>query len=615
MTKNSTLRPYVAAPYSYAFGRSNKLLKYETIDQALRSTVKRQPDQLAIASVHENVEWTFYQLEERVEKLSQILAKKLLVTRGDVVVIMTANTCKFVVIQYACARIGAIFCPINAYYQSKELEYSLHKVNPKVFFIPGPGSPQEAKVNRFYDVFTVIADNLPQSLQHVVLLDGELPAVLSPKVSNIHTYSSLENYCWQVDSGIESEDSDTESKSASDEDTKDVIKPFSSSEIFSIEHVDAEEPCSLFFTSGTTGPFKAAAHSHFSLLNNTQFYGKKLGFNDGKTVKICFPVPIFHAIGSVLGAITMSTCGISLVLPEFRYDIESTVQVIRNSECTHLMSVPAMLIDLIKYVEDHELKIPNLRGIITTACAVPNGVIQKLCKVLPDIETVHIVYGTSETIIITTPKPNDCMENILDNVGIPLDHTEVKIIDRTSGNIVKIGETGELLTRGSQVFLGYWGDEVQTKKAINSRGWYRTGDLATMDDDGHIRLVGRAKDIIIRGGMNIYPKEIEDVLTTNPCIADAVVLGLPHDRLGEDVCAWIRFRDSCVKLNEKEVKEYCKGKMAYFKIPRWIFFTTEFPISVSGKVQKFRLRELSCEILEKKELLMKEKTSTPNITM
>ncbi|XP_074593709.1 putative acyl-CoA synthetase YngI [Brevipalpus obovatus] len=590
MTDTQTLKPHVAYPHSYAFGRSHKTLQFETLDRVLEATVTRQPDQRAIVSLHENIEWTFQELKEKVDKLAQILIRCLFVSRGDVVAIMTANTCKFIVIQYACARVGAILCPINAYYQNSELEFSLLKINPKVLFIPGPGSLQEQSVNQFYDIFMKIVDNVPQSLQHVVLLDGFLPEKASLQVK-IYSYDSLwNNYCWP--------DSDTDSEKSSDGENNDKsIPPSHNGTSSSVEYLDADKPCALFFTSGTTGPPKAATLSHFNLNNNTRFFGEKLGFGVGKTVRVCLPVPIFHVFGSVLGTITMSTCGISLVFPGFRYDIESTVQAIISQKCTHFMGVPAMLIDIINYVEDHGLKITTLRGVITAATTVPFEVVQKFCKVIPSIETIQIVYGATETSpIITTPVPGDRLASTLDNVGIPLDFAEVKIVDKVSGDIVKIGETGELLTRGPQVFLGYWCDEIQTKKAIDFGGWYRTGDLATMDRNGYIRIVGRTKEIIIRGGINVYPKEIEEVLITNPYIANAAVCGIPHDRLGEDICAWIKFRDESKKLNQEEIKEFCKDKMAYFKIPRWIVFVTEFPTTASGKVQKFRMRELSCEI-------------------
>ncbi|XP_074594867.1 medium-chain acyl-CoA ligase ACSF2, mitochondrial-like [Brevipalpus obovatus] len=586
MTKHSALRPYVAAPYSYAFGRSNKMLKYETIDQALRSTVKRQPDQLAIASVHENVEWTFYQLEERVEKLSQILAKKLLVTRGDVVAIMTANTCKFVVIQYACARIGAIFCPINAYYQSKELEYSLHKVNPKVFFIPGQGSQQGAKVNRFYDVFTAIADNLPQSLQHVVLLDGEASKTTDLLVK-IFSYNSLmDAYC---------SDSDVDNKNEKNaKNTK-----FTHGKVPStIGYFDADKPCNLFQTSGTTGPPKAAIISHYNLVNNARLTGERLGIGPGKNARVCCPVPIFHSFGCAVGVIAMSICGTALVFPGFRNDTESTVQAIISQKCTYLLSVSTMLMDMLDYIEKNGIEITTLRGILTTALAMPYELAKRVRKAIPGIGAMHIAYGSSETMTITLPLQGDYIENTLDNVGMPLDFTEVKIVDQHSGDVVEIGQTGEILTRGPCVFLGYWNDDIETRKAIDSSGWYRTGDLATMDSKGYVKIVGRAKEIIIRGGTNIYPREIEEILITNPYISEAAVYGLPQDRLGEDICAWIKLKDPSKNLTEKEVREFCKGKMAYFKIPKCIIFVTKFPKTASGKVQKFRMRELHREVLE-----------------
>ncbi|RWS20588.1 AMP-binding protein-like protein, partial [Leptotrombidium deliense] len=279
---------------------------------------------------------------------------------------------------------------------------------------------------------------------------------------------------------------------------------------------------------GTTGSPKAAALSHYNLTNNTRFFGERLGFKADKDVTVCLPVPIFHCFGSVLGTTTMVTTGATMVMPSYRYDVKSVVEAMVRFKCTHFMGVPAMLIDIMNYVEDNNIQIKSLMGVITAATTVPFDVVQRFSSLIPSIQKIDIVYGATETSpIITSPLPESKLEDTLDNVGLPLDFAEVKLIDRETKQIVKIGEKGtvnrELWTRGPHVMIGYWNEEEQTKNAISARKWYNTGDLATMDANGCFRIVGRTKEIIIRGGINIYPREIEDVLITHPLIKNAAV--------------------------------------------------------------------------------------------
>ncbi|XP_015788945.1 acyl-CoA synthetase family member 2, mitochondrial [Tetranychus urticae] len=560
--------------YSYAFGQSSRPLIYKTLGAMLDETCEKFPDRMAVISTHEDYQATFQQLKSDVDSLAFWLVNSLRIARGDVIVTMTGNTYKSLILQFVAAKIGAILYPINAFYTKHEVEFSLNKVNPKMFIIPGPESEQEKCINRFHLLVTSIVEKLPKSLEYIVLLDGK------QQTENIGKAKVL-----MFDDLMQSARNINQMNESSETDINNNASP--------PEFNDPDSPALLLSTSGTTGPPKAAILSHFNIINNGQMMGYRAGMTEGS--RVCLPVPLFHSFGAVVGVVPIVTQGCTTVLIGYRYSAEAVTSAIIGHECTHLLSVPAMMIDILDYLDKNKhLSITSLTHVLAAATLVPYQVAEKMSKVVNSLKTIDIAYGATEASPgITVPISSDSLYDKLDNVGLPLDHVEVKIIDQVSGEMVKIGEKGELLARGHNIFMGYWNDETQTKACMNKAHWYKTGDLATMDSKGYIRIVGRLKDIIIRGGLNIYPGEIEDALISHPLISFSAVFGIPDDRLGEEICAWIKFRDESKKLTEEQVIKFCKEKMAYFKVPRKLVFVTEFPTTASGKVQKYRMKEIS----------------------
>lgn len=687
------LEPYIAHPYAYAYGRSTKTLLNDTLYQSLRKcAASSYGNQLAIVSLHENIEKTFKQLLQDVDRFANALIINCDIKKNDVVCIWTANAYFFIVVQYAASAIGAILCPINAYYKSSEVQYSFEKVKPKVLIMPGLNSAQERNVNKFYKTFEEISDleefKKNSTIKHIVYIDGDQKyGIFNRNGCNIKTHSAKsflnEKYSEHIpekeilkdntnilkatnglasninivngnltngnhvngtcngqsitngnltngktngvcmngnltngktsDSENLEEDNENEKPkqvngngSISQTNKKLRVQENNESKVSVVDklniYIDPDSPCALFFTSGTTGFPKAATLSHFNLSNNSRFFGERVGFGEylkkhNKTARVSLPVPIFHAFGAMLGTSTMSTCPVTIVMANYRYDIETTVDSIVRYQCTHIFAVPAMLTDIVNYIEDNEIVINSLYGILTAATTVSVNVVERCKKVIKSISDIQIVYGATESSpIITSPLLGSKLEDNLDNVGVPLDFAEVKLVNKNTKEVVKIGEEGELLTRSPSVFLGYYGDEHQTRKVIQNN-WYNTGDLATMDANGKLRIVGRTKELIIRGGANIYPKEVEEVVATHPLIHTAAVCGVPHERLNETICCWVRFRDPTKTLTEREIKVFCKEKMAYFKVPQIIMFVDSFPMTQSGKIQKFKMKEMSCEKL------------------
>jgi len=299
----------------------------------------------------------------------------------------------------------------------------------------------------------------------------------------------------------------------------------------------------------------------------------------------------------------MTAMPFKLVIPGFKYDVKLIVEAIKKHECTHIMCTPTMVIDILDYLEKNKLELTSMRGVMIGGAPVPVEVTHRISRFIPNCDDIRIGYGATELGPCTTAcHKSDSFVNRTETVGSPLDFVEVKIVDPQNGNITKIGETGELLSRGHNVMIGYWRDEQKTKESIDESKWYKSGDLAVMDKFGFVKIIGRTKELIIRGGENIYPREVEELLHTHPQVLDAYVIGVPDERQGEEVCAWIKLRNKDSKVTDEEIRKFCKDNISYFKVPRYVLFVDDFPLTSTGKAKKFLMREKSCEILGLKEL-------------
>ncbi|RWS02597.1 acyl-CoA synthetase-like protein, partial [Dinothrombium tinctorium] len=515
----------------------------------------------AVISVHESIQKSFRDLDEEVDKLSHSLVNKLALKKGDVVALWSGNAYTWLLIQYACARIGLILCTLNPVYKAAELEYSLQKSGAKALFLPNSNSKQ-CIVNNFTKVLNDTKLN-DSNLEQIVFIDGDD----KPLIGNLKAHLLY-----------------------------DLVQEGTSGEILE-EEVDPDDPAIIMFTSGTTGKPKGAVLSHNNLATNAGFTASRLSLKQQSTIA-CIPVPLFHIFGMVYGSVMMSKIGMTIVLTGYRYKVDAVVDAINKHNCSHIMMVPAMTVDILNYVERNGKELSSLKTVITGSAPTPVEVAKKFLNKVKSTEEFLIRYGSTETGgCMTMPLQGEGPSQTIDNVGKPLDYVEIKIVDPKSLKIQKLNEQGELWARGHNVMLGYWNDKEKTAEAITPSGWFRTGDTATMDENGRIKLVGRVKEMIIRGGENIYPKEIEELLHKHPSIYEAFVCGVPDERMGEEICAWVKLKDGCDNVKEDDIKKFCKDKISYFKVPRYVLFVDEFPRTPTGKAQKFLMTQQSCQML------------------
>jgi len=361
-----------------------------------------------------------------------------------------------------------------------------------------------------------------------------------------------------------------------------------------MERLDFDDPINIQYTSGTTGFPKGATLSHHNLLNNAHFTAQLLAYTERD--RVCVPVPLYHCFGMVLGNLACTTRGSCIVYPADTFEPEATLTACQDERCTSLYGVPTMFIAELGHPEFARFDLGSLRTGIMAGSPCPIEVMRRVNAEM-GIEQISIAFGQTETSPVSTfVRVDDTLEHRCETVGQVMPHTEIKVVDPASGRIVPRGEPGEFCARGYLVMRGYWNDPERTAEAIDPAGWMHSGDLATMDADGYVRVVGRIKDMVIRGGENIYPREVEEFLHGHPDIADVQVIGVPDERYGEELMAWVILRAGA-RLGEEEVRDYCRGKIAHFKVPRYVKFTDSFPMTVTGKVQKFRMREMAIEEL------------------
>ncbi|MHB8589303.1 MAG: AMP-binding protein [Candidatus Dormibacteraceae bacterium] len=527
---------------SYVHGASDIPLLGETIFQNLRRTAARFGDREALVAAHQDRRSTYRELVEECEVVARGLMARG-VSKGDRVGIWAPNRYEWVVVQYATAAMGAVLVNINPAYRTSELEYALNQSGIS---------------------FLILAAGFRQADYKAMLAEvkGRCPGLREALV---------------IEDGWEALRRDAAAASEA------TLREVEASLQF-------DDPINIQYTSGTTGFPKGATLTHHNILNNGFFIGETLKYTEQD--RVCIPVPFYHCFGMVLGNLACTTHGATMVIPAEGFDPVITMDTVQKERCTSLYGVPTMFIAELEHPRFKEFDFSTLRTGIMAGSPCPVEVMKKVQTVM-HIPEMTIAYGMTETSPVSTQcTTDDPLERRVATVGRVHPHVEIKIVDPLTGAVVPRGTTGELCSRGYMVMQGYWNNEEATRQAIDASSWMHTGDLATMDADGYVNIVGRIKDMIIRGGENIYPREVEEFLYGHPDIADVQVIGIPSERYGEEVMAWVKPREGA-KLTGDELAAWCKGKVATFKIPRHWKFVDSFPMTVTGKVQKFKMREVA----------------------
>jgi fatty-acyl-CoA synthase len=518
----------------------------DTIGENFDATAARYAHRDALIDIPAGKRWTYAELKLDVDALALALLAKGIV-KGDRVGIWSPNRAEWTLIQYATAKIGAILVNINPAYRTSELEFVLNQSGAKVLIA--------ARQLRTSDYAAMIAEVAPRvaTLEEVILLDTlgwdgllELGRLEDPKA------------------------------------------------LAAIE-LSADDPINIQYTSGTTGFPKGATLSHHNILNNGFFVGELCNY--AADDKICVPVPFYHCFGMVMGNLAATSHGAAIVIPAPVFDPVATLRAVEAEGCTSLYGVPTMFIAELAVPEFASFDLSSLRTGIMAGSPCPVEVMKQVIERMGMTE-VSICYGMTETSPVSTQtRADDSIQRRVATVGRAGPHIEVKVIDPATGLTVPRGTPGELCTRGYCVMLGYWDEPAKTAEVIDAARWMHTGDLAVMDDDGYLSITGRIKDMVIRGGENVYPREVEEFLYTHPDILDAQVIGVPDAKYGEELMAWIRMRPGAAPLTADNVREFATGRLAHYKIPRYVHITDDFPMTVTGKIRKVEMREKSVEKL------------------
>jgi fatty-acyl-CoA synthase len=541
--RGQTQREGIIVALSIISGPTNTSLLDQTIGANLDETVKRFGDGDALVVVHQDIRQTWSEFNRTVNDVAKGLMG-IGIQVGDRVGMWSPNYAEWVYIQYATAKIGAILVNINPAYRTSELTFALNQSECRLLV-----TRTEYLTSMYRDMVDEVLPNLPD-LERVIYYDTD-------------DWSAL------LQAGKSISDGALAERSAS-------LKP--------------TDAINIQYTSGTTGHPKGATLSHTSILNNALYVGANCGYTE--TDRVCIPVPFYHCFAMVLGNLACSVYGATIVVASPTFDAEAVLRAVSDEGCTSLYGVPTMFIAALGDPVLGDLDVSTLRTGIMAGSPCPIEVMRGVIDVM-GMDEVTIAYGMTETAPVSTQTGlDDSIEHRVSTVGRVLPHVESKIIDPETGEIVERGERGEYVTRGYHVMLGYWNDPEKTAEAIDADGWMHSGDLATMDDDGYVNIVGRIKDMIIRGGENIYPREIEEFLYTHPAIVDAQVIGVPDARLGEELMAWVQLAPG-KQLTEDELRDFCRGQIAHFKIPRYIKFVDDFPMTVTGKVRKVEMRDKS----------------------
>ncbi|AZF43204.1 Acetoacetyl-CoA synthetase (leucine) [Pseudomonas sp. R1-43-08] len=535
---------------SYSRGSQDKTLLAETIGQAFDRTVARYPEGEALVVRHQHCRYTWRQLAETVQVHARAFMA-LGMQVGDRLGIWAPNCAEWLICQVASAKLGVILVNINPAYRSSELEYVLKQSGCARLVCAGSFKTSD---------YHAMLQALQPDLRAIVSLDPDPPAGFLP-------WSHLSALAAQV------APEQLHARQAG---------------------LHADQPVNIQYTSGTTGFPKGATLSHHNILNNGYMVGQSLGLTAHD--RLVIPVPLYHCFGMVMGNLGCITHGTTMIYPNDGFDPLLTLTAVAEERATGLYGVPTMFIALLDHPRLGEFDLSSLRTGIMAGSTCPIEVMRRVIGQL-HMSEVQIAYGMTETSPVSLQTgADDDLERRVTTVGRTQPQLENKIID-ADGNTVPRGETGELCTRGYSVMLGYWNNPEGTRDAIDAEGWMHTGDLATMDEHGYVCIAGRNKDMIIRGGENVYPRELEEFFFTHPAVADVQVIGIPDERYGEEIVAWIKLHPGHV-ASELELQTWCKGRIAHFKMPRHFKFVDAFPMTVTGKIQKFRMREISIEELQ-----------------
>lgn len=541
---------------SYTSGISDVPLLGDTIPGNLARTVAQHGDRDAMVDRTSGRRWSYGELAADVDAVAKGLLA-LGIAKGDRVGIWAPNCPEWTLLQYATARVGAVLVNVNPAYRAHELQYVVRQSGMR----------------------TLVSAVRHRSSEYAAMVEevrGETPELREVYYVSVGEPPRTGDDSWQalVDGGRDVSDADLDARTA---------------------ELAPDDPINIQYTSGTTGFPKGATLSHHNILNNGFFVGELIGYTEAD--RVCIPVPFYHCFGMVMGNLACTSHGSCMVIPAPAFDPAATLETVAAERCTSLYGVPTMFIAELGLDDFASYDLSTLRTGIMAGSPCPVEVMKRVVAEM-NMGEVAICYGMTETSPVSTmTRVDDDLRRRTETVGRVMPHLEVEVVDPATGLPVGRGETGELCTRGYSVMLGYWEQDDKTAEAIDRARWMHTGDLAEMDEDGYLAIVGRIKDLVIRGGENVYPREIEEFLYTHPAIADVQVIGVPDEKYGEELMAWIIMRPGEQPLDAAAVKEFATGKLAHYKIPKYVHVTDEFPMTVTGKVRKVEMRERAGDIL------------------
>jgi fatty-acyl-CoA synthase len=551
---------------SYVSGASDTPLLGTTIGDLFDDVAARHPDHEALVSRHQSLRFTYRQLRVEVDRCARALMA-LGVAKGERVGIWAPNCAEWTIVQFATAKIGAILVNINPSYRVHEVRYALTQ-SGCTYAVIAPSFRTSDYTAMLYELAPELRAAAPGGLAAAALPD--LRAVI-----RLGAEPSPGMLIWDALLAM------AERVSADELAARQRQQEF-------------DEPINIQYTSGTTGYPKGATLSHHNILNNGYFVAELMHFTDRD--RLAIPVPLYHCFGMVMGNLGCVTHGATMIYPSDGFDPGAVLEAIQGERATAVYGVPTMFIAELGHPDFARYDLSSLRTGIMAGSPCPVEVMKKV-QSLMNMREVAIAYGMTETSPVSTQtRIGAPLDKQVGTVGQVHPHVEVKVIDPATGAVVPVGAAGELCTRGYSVMLGYWNNEEATRGAIDAARWMHTGDLAVMDEDGYLNIVGRIKDMIIRGGENVYPREVEEFLYTHPKIQDVQVIGVPDQKYGEEIMAWVRLRDGETATGE-DIRDFCRGRIAHYKIPRYVKFVDAFPMTVTGKVQKFLMREQSVEEL------------------
>ncbi|XP_045032055.1 medium-chain acyl-CoA ligase ACSF2, mitochondrial isoform X2 [Daphnia magna] len=558
--RNDNKRKY---EHSYVCGPGTTPLLGKTIGQLLESASDRHGDSEAVIVVHQKIRKTYLQLLHDADQLAAgFVALKL--QRGDRIGIWGPNSYEWALTQWAAARAGLILVNVNPSYQPMELKYALNKVGIKALV-----AAESFKNRDYYSILNEAVPQIQKTNEMSFISSSDVPSLRSV----IMISDNIVKGTWRF---------------------QDVMELGGNNELKEVHgiqrQIQFDEPANIQFTSGTTGNPKGATLTHHNIVNNGYLMGLRTGYHL-KAHRLCLPVPLYHCFGCVMGVLSAVSHGGSYVLSSPAFSAREAVKAVEQERCTSLYGTPTMFVDILNLPDLKSYDLSSLSTGYMAGAPCPQSIVKAVVHDL-HMKDFVVAYGMTETSPVTfSGYSSDPLEVRHSTIGFPSDYTEVKVVNE-QGEIVPVNTPGELCTRGYSTMLKYWDDEEKTKETISPDRWLRTGDIAVIDENGYGQIVGRAKDMLIRGGENVYPREIEELLHTHPAVAEVHVIGVPDVRLGEEVCAWVRLRPNCA-VTESDLRNFCHEKVAYFKIPKYILFREDFPKTVTGKIQKFRMREIT----------------------